>query len=150
MNRFVSMSALAALIALPAAGCRADNKGTSLEGIWEGAISCGGSGGVELVFDVDSADADKEYDARGLISGLVLDGDETDVEVDSIWIQPNASGPQVIEVEPECEAVQVDGAYELPCEGFDELGWDGANTLEATIGNFLESELDCDLTLYRG
>lgn len=151
MSRRLSLAALVSTVALFAVGCGDDTgKGGSLEGAWEGAISCGGSGGVALAFDVEAGDESDEFDAEGLISGLVLDSVETDVEIDAIWTQPNASGPQVIEMESSCTAIQADGTSELPCEGFDELGWDGADVLEASVSNFLESGLDCDVTLNRG
>jgi hypothetical protein len=131
-------------------GCRGGGlKDGSLEGVWEGVISCG-SGGVSLVFDVEPGEESDEYDAEGLISGLSLDGEPSDVELDGIWVQPEAAGPQVIEVSTSCTVVQSGGTFEIPCDGFDELGWDGVNTLEAGISNFLDSGLDCDLTLTRG
>jgi|GEM_PF-3076937 len=146
MTRLTSVAV--AVLMLSTVGCKQEQG--SLAGSWSGTVACGDAGGVSLIFEVDKADKSNEYDADGLISDLSLDGVRSDVELDSVWVQPNTSGPQVVEVDAVCQVVQEDGTYEMPCDGFDELGWDGANTLEATVGNFLESELDCDLVLTRG
>ena len=129
-------------------GCR-DEKPGSLEGYWEGSIACGDAGGVGIEYNVEKGDESDEYDAEGLITALSISSEPSDVEITAVWTQPKASGPQVIEMDSTCVLVQVNGVSDMPCESFDELGWDGANVLEATISNFLESGLDCDLTLVR-
>ena len=129
-------------------GC-ATEKPATLSGLWEGSILCDG-GGVSMVVGVETGDSSDEYDVEGLISGLSLEGVESDVELVGIWTQPQASGPQVVELDMICTVVQAGGGtYELPCDGFDELGWNGANQLEASISNFLDSGLDCELNLSR-
>ena len=129
-------------------GCSGDKIG-DLEGYWEGVIACGEAGGVAIEYNVESTNKSGEYDAKGLITALSIEGEQSDVEIDAVWTQPQAGGAQVIEMESTCLVVQVNGEFETPCESFDVLGWDGADTLEATIENFLESELNCALTLVR-
>jgi hypothetical protein len=104
---------------------------------------------VGIEYNVESGEESGEYDAEGLITSLSIANEASDVEITAVWTQPRSSGAQVIEMESTCLVVQVNGEFDMPCESFDEIGWDGFDTLEATISNFLESELDCDLTLLR-
>ncbi|MBO84862.1 MAG: hypothetical protein CL927_05860 [Deltaproteobacteria bacterium] len=129
-------------------GCTYE-KSSDLEGYWEGVIACGDAGGVAIEYNVESTGTSNEYEAIGLITSLSIENEASDVEIDATWVQPRDSGSQVIKMESRCLVVQVNAEFETPCEAFDELGWDGADTLEATIANFLESGLDCDLTLVR-
>ncbi len=129
-------------------GCRSE-KPTSIEGFWSGAITCGDAGGVAVAFDLESGGGSDEFEATGLITSLSIADEPSDVEIDAIWTLDKPTGPQVIEMDSTCVVVQEGAEFELPCETFDEIGWDGANTLEASIGNFLESDLDCELLLQR-
>ena len=148
MARSHAWSLVVLAVGLGLAGCRND-KAASLEGYWEGIISCGDAGGVAVAFDLESGDGSDVYDAEGLITALSIGGEPSDVEVSAVWTQEQPSGPQVIAMESSCVAVQAGGEYDMPCADFDEIGWDGADLLEASIANFLESGLDCDLTLQR-
>lgn len=121
----------------------------TLAGSWDGSVSCGDAGGVDLAFEVEGGGKGDTYDVDGLISDLTLDGVTSDVELTGTWTQAQEEGPQVIDVAVECLVIQEDAEFEMPCSGFDELGWDGADLLEATVVNFLESELDCGLSLAR-
>ena len=129
-------------------GCRSE-KPVGIEGYWSGAITCGDAGGVAVEFELDPGDDSDEYDATGLITSLSIAEEPSDVEIDAIWTLDKPQGPQVIEMDSDCVVVQEGAEFELPCETFDEIGWDGADSLEASIGNFLESDLDCDLALQR-
>jgi hypothetical protein len=149
MVRFHLVPALVACVGLSSlVGCRSE-KGVSVEGYWSGAITCGDAGGVAMAFDVESGDDSDEYEATGLITSLSIADEPSDVEIDAIWTREKATGPQVLEMDSNCTVVQEGAEFELPCETFDVIGWDGANTLEASIRNFLESDLDCDLELQR-
>ncbi len=136
-----------AVISLFAVGCQQEKTNESLAGFWEGAAVCGDAGGVSVVFDVEDGEEQYTFDAVGLVTGL--SNPATDVEMTALWSLDKSKGPQVIDVDATCVAVREDGEFDMSCEGFDELGWDGADTLEATVSNFVGSGYDCDLTLIR-
>lgn len=136
---------LAALVSSTACGS------ANLSGKWDGGITCGDAGSVDLAFDVSGGEGAKSYDAQGLLSDLTLDGAAAQVEIDSTWTPSQDAGPQVIDVDAACTVVYTDAGdtADMDCAGLDELGWDGADNIEAEIGDFLESGIGCTLELSR-
>ncbi len=122
---------------------------SDLSGKWSGSIACGDAGGVDADFDVKAGSKDNSYDADGVVSNLTLDGVDSDIEVTGTWTQVDDAGPQVIKATSSCVVMQSDNEYDMDCSGLDELGWDGEDAIETTIVNFLESGLDCTLSLNR-
>jgi hypothetical protein len=146
MNRIATR--LFVCVSLPAIGLVGCKK-ADLAGKWTGDISCGDAGGVDAEYDIKAGSKDLSYDADGLVSNLTLDGVDSDIEIAGTWTQVEDKGPQVIKAESSCLVFQDDGEYEMDCAGLDEFGWDGEDTIETTIVNFLESGLDCTLALSR-
>lgn len=138
--------ATAALSVLLASGCGY----TSLEDDWSGEVDCGSDGSLDLDMEIEE-NGTAYYDAVGLLQKLTLDGAETTIELVLEIEQTKANGKQVLEIhDPVCQAVRANGSTTImDCSDFDELGWDGADTISASISNFLSLDLDCDLTLER-
>ena len=133
------------LTATALVGC----KKADLAGTWTGDISCGDAGGVDAEYVVKAGSKDLSYDAEGVVSNLTLDDIESDIEISGTWTQLEDKGPQVIKAESSCLVLQDEGEFDMDCSGLDELGWDGEDTIETTIVDFLESGFDCTLALSR-
>lgn len=142
------------LAALSLAACQ----NASLEGDWEGEIDCGDDGGsldIEIEIDEEST---YEYEGTAEITKLTLGGTATTILMDMVFDQTRTYGGQVLDVSADCRAYpDGDDDYEVDCSDVSEIGWDGLDTMQAEIEDFLgadvdgddEPDLDCLLDLER-
>ena len=130
---------------LPLSACSYE----SLEGDYDGDIDCdGGSVGMSLELKENGTGF---YDATGQTDPITLDGTPTMFLFELSLEQTAAKGAQTLDVdEAACLSLVESGATAtINCDDFDELGFDGENTLSAEIGNFLSTGLDCEMVLER-
>ena len=126
-------------------GCR----NADLSGEWEGDIDCGdvddgGGGSLDIEVEID-ADGSYDYEGSAQISRLTLDGEATTILMELEISQTRTYGGQVLDVEADCMAYPSDSdEYEVDCSDFSELGWDGDDTIQAEIEDFLGADLDGD------
>ncbi len=136
---------LPALAALLATGCSYD----SLVGNYVGDVECGDAGSVGMEFVILKDKGAGVYDAEGEIQSLTIDGEAADIRMEGEVLQGAKAGAQALEVSVDCAIVQEDGTTAMDCAGFDELAFDGENTLTAEVAGFLGTEADCTLSLSR-
>jgi len=131
--------------ALPLSACGYE----SLEGDYDGDIDCDG-GSVAMSLELEE-NGTGFYDAIGATEPITLDGTPTIFLFELSLEQSEAKGAQTLDVdEAACTSLVESGATaEVDCSDFDELGYDGENTLSAEIGNFLSTGLDCEMVLER-
>jgi hypothetical protein len=131
--------------ALPLAACSYE----SLEGDYDGEIDCDG-GSVGMSLDL-SENGTGFYDATGETDPITLDGTPTIFLFELSIEQSAPKGSQTVDVdEAACTSLVESGATaEIDCSDFDELGFDGENTLSAEVSNFLSTGLDCEMVLER-
>lgn len=122
----------------------------TLEGEYDGEIDCGADGAVAMSLDLEE-NGTGFYDASGQTDPLTLDGTPTMFLFELSLEQTEAKGAQAIDVDDAaCASLVESGATgEVDCSDFDELGFDGENTLSAEISNFLSTGLDCEMVLER-
>ena len=123
----------------------------NVAGSWDGEVDCGENGSVEVMSEIESRDSYFQgiYEGSAVIYGLQMNDVDTEIEMDLKLSQSDARGAQVLSVKAECEMMQSGQTpLEMDCAGFDELGWDGQDTLSGTIGDFLEL-FDCEIELRR-
>lgn len=133
-------------VGLAMSGCAS----ASLEGDWDGTIDCGDGGGeLDIELEID-ADGNYDYESEGEISQLSLNGVPTVIELELSLFQTRTRGGQTVEVEADCLARPASGdAYDILCDDFSELGWDGEDLLAAEVEDFLDADLDCDIEIER-
>lgn len=121
----------------------------SLEGDWEGEIDCGdvddgGGGTLDIEIEIDEED-EYEYEGVAEITRLTLGGTATTILMDLVLDQTRTYGGQVVDVEADCRAYPEGGdEYEVDCSDVTEIGWDGEDSLQAEIEDFLGADLDGD------
>jgi hypothetical protein len=121
----------------------------SLEGDWEGEIDCGdvddgGGGTLDIEIEVEEADT-YEYEGKAEITKLTLGGTATTIVMDMVFDQTRTYGGQVLDVEADCLAYPEGGdEYEIDCSDVTEMGWDGLDTMQAEIEDFLGADVDGD------
>ena len=120
-----------------------------LSGDWDGEIDCGdvsdgGGGSLDIALELD-AEATYEYEGTAEITKLTLSGNATTIVMDLVVDQTRTYGGQILDVEAECVAYPADGdPYGVDCSDFTELGWDGQDTIQADIDDFLGADIDGD------
>jgi hypothetical protein len=144
MKRVLVLSLIGVFLTQP--GCITD-----LSGSWDGEVDCGANGSVDMFAEIESRDTYFEgtYEGSALIDGLIMNDLETEIEMDLKFAQSDAQGSQILKVKADCSLAQVGlDPVEMDCGAFDELGWDGSDTLSGTVGDFLEL-FDCKIELRR-
>lgn len=139
---------LAALFLAPVvtlAACQS----ADLSGDWEGEIDCGdvsdgGGGSLDIELEIDE-ESTYEYEGTAEITKLTLGGTATSIVMELVIDQTRTYGGQVLDVEADCRAFPSGGdEYEIDCSDFTELGWDGEDTVQADIEDFLGADIDGD------
>jgi len=155
-------AALALLLGLAPVVLSTGCQDASLEGDWDGEIDCGdvddgGGGTLDIEIEIDD-EGDYEYSGTAEITRLTLGGTATTILMDLVLDQTRTYGGQVVDLEADCTAYPEGGdEYAVDCSDVTEIGWDGADTMEAEIEDFLgadvdgddEPDLDCTLELER-
>lgn len=137
-QRFVIVVLLAS-----AAGCG------SVEGRWKGKVDCGDGGSVDMRLKIVEKN-DQRYTADGSVAGLSLQGRDASVEMEMDITQREPSGAQKLKVNADCVLFVDDVApQQLDCSGLDQLGWDGADRIKATVENYMGTGYTCDIQLRR-
>ena len=144
MRRSPRLSGIIPLLSLSLGACGYDR----LDGDWEGQVDCGEDGSVAMDLEIEESGTGF-YDGVGAIEGITLEGEQTTILLELELEQTQAKGEQLLKVEASCEARQQDGVSELDCSDFQELGWDGEDTISAEISDFMATGLDCELLLER-
>jgi hypothetical protein len=147
MARSISLLRSLVLVALSAAvpACGYDD----MSGDYEGALDCGDAGSLGMSLSIGGDKGAGIYPVDGEVRDLTLDGLASSVEMTGELAQMAEAGPQVVEVGVECSLIQEGEASALDCAAFNQLAWDGADTLSADVTNFLGAELNCAISLTR-
>tara|TARA_B100001250_G_C19101949_1_gene487278 strand:+ start:74 stop:502 length:429 start_codon:yes stop_codon:yes gene_type:complete len=123
----------------------------NVAGSWDGDVDCGENGSVDIFAEIDSRDSyfQGTYEGTAVVEGLQMNDVDTEIDMELKLSQSDARGPQVLRVQADCLLVQEDSSTtQIDCDGFDELGWDGSDTLSGSVTNFLEL-FDCEIELDR-
>ena len=123
----------------------------NVAGSWDGDVDCGENGSVDIFAEIDSRDSyfQGTYEGTAVVEGLQMNDVDTEIDMELKLSQTDARGPQVLRVQADCLLVQEDSSTaQIDCDGFDELGWDGSDTLSGSVTNFLEL-FDCEIELDR-
>jgi hypothetical protein len=123
----------------------------NVAGSWDGDVDCGENGSVDIYAEIDSRDSyfQGTYEGTAVVEGLQMNDVDTEIDMELKLSQSDARGPQVLRVQADCLLIQEDSSIvQIDCDGFDELGWDGSDTLSGTVANFLEL-FDCEIELGR-
>ena len=146
------MSARTAISSLACVACLSQATGciATMEGDWDGDVSCAGAGSVDLSMEVGARDG-RDYDATAYVTNLKIEEVKTNIIMElGLW-QAKSIGSQVVEIDSaNCTLVDAEqNTSPVFCDGFDALGWDGQDELSADVTNFLGTGLECELLLTR-
>lgn len=140
-------SSLLAAVALLSSACGYE----SLIGNYTGSVDCGDAGSVPMEFVILKDTGDGIYDSEAEISSLTLDGEPADVRMEGEVLQTEDSGAQLLELSLTCSLrpENSDEGVEIDCSGFNEIAYDGEDTLNATVSGFLGTDAECEMDLTR-
>lgn len=138
-----------ALALLPATMLVVGCGNESLSGTYVGTVDCAEAGSVGMEFSILEDKGSGIYDAEGEIKDLVVDGESVTIAMVGEVLQGEPSGPQSLELSLECGILAEDDVTMIDCTGFDELAFDGEDTLAAQISGFLGTDSECDISLTR-
>ena len=100
--------------------------------------------GIDIEIEIDQED-EYEYEGVAEVTRLTLGGTATTILMDLVLDQTRTYGGQVVDVEADCRAYPEGGdEYDVDCSDVTEIGWDGEDSLQAEIEDFLGADLDGD------
>jgi hypothetical protein len=146
MNRIITALSL---VVLTATGCGA---GPSLEGEWEGDLSCTGGGYEDESFDV-MVELEREediYEGDGEIDLGAYEGMELRLEFSIELEKEEPRGEQELDADlDDCDLyVGGDSDSMSDCE-VEDVEWDGEDEIVAEVPYFLGLDWNCEMTLER-
>ncbi len=139
------------LIALTATGCDL-GLGPSLEGEWEGELSCGGGGYADESFDmVVELERDQDvYEGDGEIDLGTYEGVDLRFDFSIELEKDEPRGEQELDADLDDCSFHMDGDSDSISDcSVDEVEWDGEDEIVAEVPYFLGLDWSCEIVLER-